>query len=79
MHACGGTNNCVTAIQRFSELRNDQPVGHRDVGAIIPSTGSRLQGHRLNFFEAIIHCPKTRGIEDHGVDRQQLDPWQEPK
>ena len=77
MHACGGTNNCATAIQRFSRNRNDRQGGHHGIDAIALIAESYGQGHRLDYSEAIIHFRRTREVEDLGGARQQWDPWQE--
>ena len=77
MHVCGGTNNCATAIQRFSGNRNDRREGHHGVDAIIPTLRSYHRGHRLDYSEAIIHFHRTREVDDLGGARQQRDPWQE--
>src|SRR5277367_3283204 len=75
MHACGGTNNCATAIQRFSGNRSDRREGHRGVDAVTLIAASYRRERRLDYSEAIIHFPKTREVGDSGVARQQRSLW----
>ena len=77
MHTCEGTNNCATAIQRFSGNGNDRRGGHHGVDSITLIAESYRWGYRLDYSEAIIHFRRTREVEDLSSARQQRDPWQE--